>query len=242
QARVEFLKHNIRRLTHELFHYDVISIRLLDRQTGRLAPLLQEGMTPEAVSRVPLAKAEGNSVTGFVAATGKSYLCPDTATDPLYIEGAQGARSSLTVALTVADQVIGTFNVESPHPGAFGEQDLQFAEIFSREVAAALHTLELLSAEKRTTASRSVEAVSREVALPVDEILTAATAVLDRWIGHEPEMTEKLRQILASARSIKQCIQKVGEDLAPAKPSAGPPGPEAHPRLKGLRVLVAAHD
>jgi CheY-like chemotaxis protein len=242
EERIELLKHNIRRFTHDLLHYDVIEIRLLDRATGKLEPLLEEGMTPEASSRVLYAKAEGNGVTGFVAATGKSYLCPDTATDPLYIEGAHGARSSLTVALTVGDQIIGTFNVESPQPGGFGEQDLQFAEIFCREIAQSLHTLELLSAEKRSTASQSVEAISREVALPVDDILGAATAVLDRWIGHEAEMTEKLRQILASARSIKQCIQKVGEDLAPAKPSAGPPGPEAHPGLKGLRVLVADND
>jgi two-component system, sensor histidine kinase SagS len=242
EERIELLKLNIRKFTHDLLHYDVIEIRLLDRATDRLEPLLEEGMTPEAAGRVLYARAEGNGVTGFVAATGKSYLCPDTTTDPLYIEGAQGARSSLTVALTVGDQTIGTFNVESPQPGGFGEQDLQFAEIFCREIAQSLHTLELLSAEKASTASKSVEAISREVALPVDEILTATTSVLDRWIGHEPELTEKLRQILASARSIKQCIQKVGEDLAPAKPSAGPPGPEAHPRLKGLRVLVADND
>ena len=37
----------------------------------------------------------------------------------------------------------------------------------------------------------------------MDDILTAATAVLDRWIGHEPEMADKLKTILASARAIK---------------------------------------
>jgi CheY-like chemotaxis protein len=241
EERIEVLKLNIRKFTHDLLHYDVVEIRLLDRATGKLEPLLEEGMTPEAAGRVLYARAEGNGVTGFVAATGKSYLCPDTATDPLYIEGAAGARSSLTVALNVGDQIIGTFNVESPQQGAFGEQDLQFAEIFCREIASALHTLELLSAEKRSTTTQSIEAISREVALPVDEILAAATSILDRWIGHEAEMTEKLRQILASARSIKQCIQKVGEDLAPADRHAAP-GPEAHPRLKGLRVLVADND
>jgi CheY-like chemotaxis protein len=241
EERIELLKHNIRRFTHDLLHYDVIEIRLLDRQTGKLEPLLDEGMTPEAAQRVLNAKAEGNGVTGFVAATGKSYNCPDTATDPLYIEGARGARSSLTVPLIVHDQVIGTFNVESPHVNAFGENDLKFAEIFSREIASTLHTLELLSAEKRSTATQSIEAIGREVALPVDEILAAATTVLDRWIGHEPEMADKLRQILASARSIKQCIQKVGEDLAPARPSASP-AVDGHPQLKGLRVLVADND
>lgn len=240
EERVELLKSNIRRFTHDLLHYDVVEIRLLDRQTGILEPLLEEGITPEAAKRVLRAEAKGNGVTGFVAATGKSYLCPDTAHDPLYIEGASGARSSLTVPLVYQDQVIGTFNVESPRPNAFGEEDLQFAEIFSREVADTLHTLELLQAEKRSTATQSIEAISREVAMPVDEILTAATALLDRYIGHEPEMADKLRRILSSARSIKQCIQKVGEDLAPAGAPA-PPG-EPRPNLKGLRVLVADND
>ncbi len=241
EERIELLKLNIRRLTHDLLHYDVIEIRLIDQQTGKLEPLLSEGMSAQAGQRTLYAKAEGNGVTGFVAATGKSYLCPDTALDPLYIEGATGARSSLTVPLIARDQVIGTFNVESPQPNAFGEDDLQFAEIFSREIASALHTLELLQAEKRSTASQSVEAISREVALPVDEILAAATTVLDRYIGHEPEIADKLRQILASARALKQCIQKVGEDLAPAR-TACRPGETPHPDLKGLRVLVVDND
>ncbi len=51
EERVEILKQNIRKLTHDLLHYDVIEIRLLDQQTGRLIPLLAEGMTPEAAHR-----------------------------------------------------------------------------------------------------------------------------------------------------------------------------------------------
>ncbi len=89
--RIELLKQDIRRLTHDLLHYDVIEIRLLDRATGRLEPLLEEGMTPEAAGRVLYAEPQGNGVTGFVAASGKSYLCGDAANDPLYIEGAAGA-------------------------------------------------------------------------------------------------------------------------------------------------------
>ncbi len=241
EERIELLKLNIRQYTHELLHYDVVEVRLLDRHTNRLEPLLEEGIMPEASQRVLYAKMEGNGVTGFVAATGKSYLCGDTATDPLYIQGAAGARSSLTVPLVYQDRVVGTFNVESPRLNAFGEEDLQFAEIFSREIAAALHTLELLTEEKRSTATRSVDAIRREVALPVDDILRAATTVLDRYIGHDPEMADKLRQIIAGARNIKQRIQKVGEDLAPPAPSAAPDG-SAHTSLKGLRVLVVDSD
>src|SRR5260370_32321973 len=77
--------------------------------------------------------------------------------------------------------------------------------------------------------------------MPVDEILAAATSVLDRSTGHELEMAEKLRKILNSARAIKMCIQKVGEDIVP--PAAGAkPGEDLKSRLKGLRVLVADHD
>ena len=53
--RIELLKLNIRRFTRDLLHYEVIEIRLLDPQTGRLEPLVQEGMIPLAANRVLLA-------------------------------------------------------------------------------------------------------------------------------------------------------------------------------------------
>lgn len=238
--RIELLKLNIRRFTRDLLHYDSIEIRLLDPQTGRLEPLVQEGMTPQAASHILLASCEGQGVTGRVAATGKSYLCPDTAADPLYLPGAPDARSSMTVPLIFQDKIIGTFNVESPKPNAFGEADLQFVELFSHEIAVALHTLELLQVEKSTTASKSIEAISREVALPVDDILAAATSMLERYIGHDAEMADKIRRIIVGARSMKQCIQKVGEDIALSVPAGGIREPP--PALKGLRILVADND
>ena len=62
----------------------------------------------------------------------------------------------------------------------------------------------------------------------MDEILAAATSVLERYIGHEPEIADKLRKILAGARSIKQSIQKVGEDIgARSRPAAGTAAAEA---------------
>ena len=131
-------------------------------------------MEPEAAQRELYALPQNNGVTGFVAATGKSYLCEDTAEDPLYLEGVKGAKSRLTVPLMLHDEVIGTFNVESPEPRAFSESDLQFLEIFGRDVAAALNTLELLVAEQANTTAASVEAIHSAVALPVDEILNEA--------------------------------------------------------------------
>jgi CheY-like chemotaxis protein len=242
KERIELLKANILHYTQDLLSFNVVEIRMLDAKTGQLMPLLAEGILPEAAGRVLHAQPQNNGVTGFVAATGKSYLCEDTTEDPLYLEGAQGAKSSLTVPLLLHDEVIGTFNVESPEPRAFTESDLQFLEIFSRDVAAALNTLELLVAEKATTAAQSVEAIHSAVALPVDDILNDAVNIMERYIGHEPEVTERLQRILRNARDIKQVIQKVGQKMAPSQAHPQALQIAERPLLRELKVLVADAD
>lgn len=240
--RIELLKIKILHYTKDLLEFDTVEIRLLDKRTKELEPLLAVGMEPVAAQRCLFAEPQGNGVTGFVAATGKSYLCEDTANDPLYLPGAPGARSSLTVPLILHDQILGTFNVESPRPGAFNENDLQFLELFSREVAVALNTLELLVAEKFTTATESSEKILRGVANPVDEILNDAAWILERYIGHEPIVSERLQRILKHTREIKQCIQKVGETMAPESPHAQLPSRPERPKLRRKRILVVDSD
>jgi len=240
--RIELLKSNILHYTQDLLHFEVVEIRLLDQQTGRLEALLSVGMSPEAEARVLYAQPQNNGVTGFVAATGKSYLCEDTTEDPLYLEGAPEAKSSLTVPLALHDEVIGTFNVESPLPRAFGESDLQFLEIFSRDVAVALNTLELLVAEKASTAAESCVAIHSAVALPVDEILNDAVHVMERFIGHESEVFDRLKRILRNARDIKQVIQTVGQKMAPTQAHPQALQVEEQPNLRGRRLLVVDSD
>ena len=241
EERIELLKANIVHFTQDLLNFDVVEIRLLDPKTDRLETLLATGMEPVAEDRVLYARPQGNGVTGFVAATGKSYLCEDTSEDPLYLSGAKDAKSSLTVPIVLHDEVLGTFNVESPEPRAFTESDLQFLEIFTRDVAAALNTLELLVAEKASTAAASAEAIHSAVALPVDEILLDAVNVMEKYIGHEPEVVERLQRILQNARDIKQVIQKVGQKMAPAQAHPHPPEAQCS-ALAERRVLLVDED
>jgi CheY-like chemotaxis protein len=140
------------------------------------------------------------------------------------------------------DRVTGTLNVESPEPRAFSESDLQFLEIFARDVAIALNTLELLAAEKASTAAASVAAIHSAVAMPVDDILNDAVNVMERYIGHQPDVVERLQSILRNARDIKQVIQRVGQSMAPTE--AQPPSAriEQRPALVGRRVLVVDAD
>ncbi|VTS02755.1 response regulator [Tuwongella immobilis] len=242
QTRTELLKQNLTRSIHDLLHFDILEIRLLNRQTGQLVPLLAEGMTEEAANRTLYARPEGNGVTGYVAATGHSYLCPDTTIDPLYLQGAHAARSSLTVPLIAQNEVIGTFNVESPKPNGFSLEDLQFTELFSREIAQALHTLQLLSAQQTCTVAESINAIHREIAMPVDELLTMASGLLDRLSTTDPDAVSTVQRIIQSARTIKQNIHKVGDDLnmSPVRP-AGTKGINLT-LLKGLRILVVDNE
>lgn len=240
--RIDLLKENIRHYLSDLLNFDVIEIRLLEQATGYLMPLLSVGIDQEAADRQLFAQPNGNGVTGYVAATGNSYLCEDVSNDPLYIPGAAGAASSLTVPLMLHDQVLGTINVESPEPRAFAPSDIQFLEIFARDVAHALNTLELLVAQKANTAQQSCEAIHSAVAMPVDEILNDAVNVMEGYIGHKGEMVDRLRRILQNARDIKQMIQEVGQTMTPL--DAVPAGIKSQQRsiLEGRRILVVDAD
>ena len=239
--RVELLKSKILHFTKDLLEYDTVEIRLLDRSTKRLDPLLSVGMKDDARTRNLYAQPQKNGVTGFVAATGKSYLCEDITTDPLYLPGAPEARSSLTVPLMLHDEVFGTFNVESPRVGAFSDNDLQFLELFAREIAMTLNTLELLAVEKLSTANESTELILREVAEPVDDIIQDATWLLENSVGTAMGVTARLRNILKHTRDIKQLIQGVGDTMRP-KVGSDVAVSNVRPKMQHKRVLVVDGD
>lgn len=242
EQRIELLKQKIIQFTKDVLEFETVEIRLVDKRTNELEPLLHVGMSEEAARRKLYAQEQGNGVTGYVAATGKSYLCVDTSQDPLYLPGAPNARSSLTVPLMLHDEILGTFNVESAQVNAFTYHDQQFLELFCREVAIALNTLELLNAEKITAATASTDLILRELAQPVDEILNDTAWILDRYIGHDPAVAERLQRILKHTRSVRQLVHKVGERMTPVLGSQVVPLRPQRPKLRHKRVLVVDND
>ncbi|MEX2174056.1 MAG: GAF domain-containing protein [Pirellulaceae bacterium] len=237
EQRIDMLKANILHCTKDILKYDVVEIRLLDQKTNKLEPLLEVGMDAEAVCRDLYADEQNNGVTGFVAATGKSYLCEDTAHDPLYLTGVTGAKSSLTVPLKLHNEVIGTFNVESPQPHAFTDSDLQFLKVFCRDVAVSLNTLQLLIAQQMNAAQESVAQIHSQVALPIDAIVADASFIDEQAANLDPDTRQRLKQILDNARGIKDVIQKVGQTLPPVDMYL-PPTCDKRDKLRGKRVLV----
>ncbi len=240
--RIELLKDNIRHYTKDLLNVDVIEIRLLEQTTRVLQPLLGVGIDDTAANRPLEAKIQGNGVTGYVAATGKSYLCQDATQDPLYLSSFGGAASSLTVPLLLHETVIGTINVESNTIRAFDTADLQFLEIFARDVAVALNTLELLERQENQAAARSCSMIHRGVAVPLDNILNDAVNVIEQNLGHDVEVVTRLRRVLENARAIRSVIQNIGQQMAPAPAVPAGVSPEQQNKLLGKRILVVDED
>lgn len=245
EDRTELLKEKILDYSQDILGFETIEIRVLNPATRELIPLLEEGMQPEAANRRLFAEAEGNGVTGWVAANNESHLCHDTLTDPLYLSGAADARSSLTVPLVMHEEVLGTFNVESPGKDSFDHTDLEFLNVFGHVVAMAINQLQLLVAEQIVTANENTERLRRDVAIPADDIISSATALLERYIGHDPGMCEQLQGIVDKTRSIRDHISRgsgQGEHSETDFRSTASRPRELRPALKGKRLLVVDDD
>ncbi len=235
--RLRLLEEKIISFCRQLMHFDHFAIRLLNRKTNRLEIVISVGLPTEAMEMELFAEPEGNGISGYVASSGRSYICPDVSRDPRYLAGLAHARSSLTVPLMLHDKVIGVFNIESQEPAAFTEDDRQFAEIFGRYVAVALNILNLLVVERHAAEGRLVSDVSAEIAGPLNDIVSEAMALSDEYIGNE-DMRRRLKEIVDNVGRVRESLQEVakgpgallGKDAAPK---------EADPLLNGKRVLVA---
>lgn len=235
--RLKLLQDKIISFTSELMHFDHFIIRLLEKKTNKLEPVISVGLPEDALGYDLYAQPEGNGISGYVASTGRSYICHDVERDPRYVPGLRSAMSSLTVPLKLHDKVIGIFNIESQRHGAFNEDDRQFAEIFGRYIAVALNILDLLKDERVEIFGQLSDAVLQELSGPLNDITTETESLKEEYIGHDDmrrrldRISEHVNQLRASIKNLSRGPQMVlGADKHRT---------EHDPMLAGKRVLVA---
>lgn len=239
--RLQLLEEKIVKFAHDLMHFDHFTIRLLDERTGKLELVVASGLPTEALELEIYSAREGSGITGYVAATGRSYLCPDVEHDPRYLSGLTGARSSLTVPLLLHDKVIGVFNVESERANAFTEEDRQFAEMYATHVALSLHILDLLVVERQVTGIAVTGTVQGELSEPLEDIAREMDR-LKRMSGgaQDAELRKFADRIMSDVEAIRKRV-----DEAAAGPQRILGAEKAlvdlaiDPVLVGKRVLVA---
>jgi len=236
--RLRLLEERILHYSREALDYQNFAVLTLDRRTNRLEVLVSQGLHERQEARELFASPDDNGICGYVAATGRSYICPDVSSDPRYLPGLPHARSSLTVPLRLHDKVIGVLNVESDRVGAFREEDRQFAEIFANYVALALHILNLLASERSTAHTQAGDSIYAELAGPLGDIITEATELKEDYIGLD-DLRARLDALIDRAGSARRTVRQLADSRG-AAPDGAMAGPvEEDPVLIGKRVLVA---
>lgn len=234
--RLRLLEEKIIRFAHDLMRFDHFVVCVLDRQSNRLQIIFASGL-PEEIKEIDIyATPQGNGISGYVAATGRSYICPDVSKDARYLRGLERAGSSLTVPLRLHDQVVGIFNVESHEVAAFTEDDRQFAEIFGRYVAIALNILKLLAVERSTTTGQIATDVVAEAAAPLNDIIAEATRTLSDYPDQD-DLCRRLHTIIDDVDRVKRNIQAMTQTRGIK--GLVPETSMRDPLLDGKRILVA---
>ena len=236
--RLELMEEKIVRLMHDVLNYDHFAIFLIDESRQKLELVFSAGL-PDEIHDLDLSpEHEGSGISGMVAATGKTYVCRDAASDERFIPGLAGAQSSCTVPLQMHDRVIGIMDVESKHANVFTDAERQFLEIFARYIAIALHMLDLLVVERSATNLSVSGRVGGELEEPLADIVKEIDALGGTMI--DPTKARHLARIRQDVDAIRSRIANVaqgpqtllGVDRALSEK-------KADPVLLGRRALVA---
>jgi CheY-like chemotaxis protein len=239
--RLKLLQDKIVRATRELLRFDHFVIRVLNHETKKLELTICHGLPEEAKAIELYAAHENNGICGYVAATGRSYICPDVESDPRYVLGLDKAMSSLTVPLFLYDdKVIGVFNIESDQKAAFTEDHRQIVEIFGRYVAIALNTFNLLVKERAAVRHNVADDVCGEVAGPLNDLCSDVRELMDAHVAEE-ELSGKLRRILDYAEFVRRRLRPVAEGIHTVLGADELQG-QHEPLLADMRILVADDD
>ncbi|MDQ7014470.1 MAG: response regulator [Planctomycetota bacterium] len=237
--RLKTLEGRIAGVARGLLRFDHFVVRIIDSKTGRLEPVMAVGLPQEALDLVLFAKEEGNGLSGYVAATGRSVISPDVQNDERFMPGVDNAGSSLTVPLRLRDKVIGVLNIESRQMDAFGESDRRFCEVFARYISIALHMLDLLVVERSSTNLSVSGRVEGELKDCLEDILSQAD-----WLTGVPtndsETARHIARIRADVESIRARVRNMADGpqtLLGVDRALGQRTED--PVLKGRRVLVA---
>lgn len=238
EERISLLERKMLRYMHDLLRYDNFAVLLIDKKSNRLEFVLQHGMSDMTNDLDIFATVDDASISGYVAATGRSYICHDTSKDPRYVQGLETARSSLTVPLRLHDKVIGVFDIESDRLAAFNEDDRQFAEILARYVALALNMLDLLIIERYESTGQLADDVTDEIAGPLNNIITEAGMLMEEYIGND-DLRRRLTAIIEDVDGIRSRVKNVASPRKGILGRSGDVAADVDPLLEGKRILVA---
>ncbi len=174
-----------------LIDYHNCRVYLLQDDGVTLWPSTFRGELSEYESETPdeLVTRVGEGITGYAAATGRTYYSPDALHDArgLQIEGTDDIDESLlAVPLKVGDRVTGVIVLSNLGVDQFDEEDQRLLEVLASHAAVAYDNARLLQEERRAAETASAllglsQALTgaRDVPTVFERVIAAMPSILD---------------------------------------------------------------
>jgi GAF domain-containing protein/HAMP domain-containing protein len=170
---VDELLEQMTRLVQESFGYYLVEIGMIEKD--ELVFQTRAARDGESEFEVFRLKVDAQSITGWVAARGKSLMVPDVSQEPRYVQVTETeTRSELAVPIKAKETVLGVINVESDRVDAFRESDVAVLQSLANQAAIAIENARLFRAEQRRAEQfRVISEMGRHITsiLAVDELL-----------------------------------------------------------------------
>ena len=168
------------RAIHRTLHIEHLDFILPDESGERMVvhpSFIGFIPSPEGSLHLPL----DGSVAGRVYTTGQPELLDDVDKVSYYFKDPEGkTHSELAVPVKVNDRVVAVLNAESPHRGAFGEDDLRLFQAVAAQLGVVMENARLYEAERE---QRKLVEQSRSQLVQSEKL--AATGRLAASLAHE---------------------------------------------------------
>ena len=212
------------RVSREIFRFENAIIRLLDEDGLHLVAVAAFGYTEESMQPIQI----GQGVMGRTAEVQKPILVEDVGKLPDYVPGIPGARCELAVPLISKNKLVGVFNVESPRPGAFSQDDIEPLMILGRQAAIAIENAKLYDRLKKMSDSyrqlyefsdRILKSVNLGVyTVDTQKVITSWNNKMAEMSGISPEQAigSELEKLFPNLKDEK-VIERIDRVLASGK-------------------------
>ncbi len=188
---------------------EIVSIMLIDRDTGELTIRASTGLSPEIVKRTR--QKVGSGIAGWVAKRGEPLLVNDIENDPRFAKLSSDVKyrtkSLLSVPLITKSGILGVINVNRKSSGeVFDEHDLELLTTFSSQAAAAIENGELYG--RVTNFNRELE---EKVRVATAE-LARSNQELERRVAELSTLYEASR-VMSSTLNLRELVVRMLEEV-----------------------------